>query len=61
VRRHDGEGDVARLVFDPVVVGGVRVASQPEQVPVKVIGLFHVRDRDADVVDALDVDHRYGA
>jgi hypothetical protein len=65
VRRHDGERDVAGLVLDPVVVGRVRIAAQPEQLAVEPVRLVDVLDGNADVVDALDADHEnrsaYGA
>ncbi len=57
VRGHHREGDVAGLVLDPVLVRRVRVPLEAQHLTVEVGRLRHVRHRDADVVDALHVDH----
>ena len=57
VRGHHREGDVAGLVLDPVLVRRVRVPLEAQHLTVEMGRLRHVRHRDADVVDALHVDH----
>src|SRR6266542_2646276 len=57
MRRHDRERDVADLVLDPVLSGRVRIPLEAQHLAVEVIGRVHVRHREADVVNALDVNH----
>jgi hypothetical protein len=53
--RHHREGDVRRLVLDPVVVIEVLVPRQAEHLPVEALSRLDVVHRDADVVDARDL------
>ena len=57
VRRHDRQRQVACLVLDPVVMRRVRILLEAEDLAVELLRLVDVRDRHADVVDALDTDH----
>src|SRR5689334_1154647 len=57
LRRHHSERHVAGLILDPVLVLR-RSGRQAEDATVEVLRRLDVLDRDADVVDAFDLDHR---
>src|SRR4051812_35032728 len=56
LRRHHGERHVAGLILDPVLVLR-RTRRQTEDLAVEARGLVDVLGRDAEEIDALDLDH----